>query len=144
MTQSSTFTRSDDAFFIHSGGAIANPIATGALPTFVTVPLSFLLPPGVPCATYEQLGLDPPGEKAPAIKTDGQKKAAAKPQPHCFVTSNGWPADELVALSRALEARGWHLLSVRAANALLRRSDRRLVVLDGRLARDNHDPEWKQ
>ena len=56
--------------------------------------------------------------------------------PRPEISSNGWPADELVALSRALEARGWHLLSVRAANALLRRSDRRLVVLDGRLVSD--------
>ena len=56
--------------------------------------------------------------------------------PRPEASPDGWPADQLVELSRALEARGWHLLSLRAANALLRRSDRSLVVLDGRLVSD--------
>ena len=44
-----------------------------------------------------------------------------------------WPADQLVELSEALERRGWYLVDASARNALVRRRDQRLVVLDGSL-----------
>ena len=44
-----------------------------------------------------------------------------------------WPADELVALSAALEMRDWFLVDASARNALIRKRDRQLVVLDGSL-----------
>ena len=42
-----------------------------------------------------------------------------------------WPADQLVELSEALERRGWYLVDASARNALVRRRDGRLVVVDG-------------
>ena len=44
-----------------------------------------------------------------------------------------WPADQLVELSEALGRRGWYLVDASARNALIRKHDRRLVVLDGSL-----------
>lgn len=50
-----------------------------------------------------------------------------------YETPRSWPEDELVALSAALELRDWFLVDAAARNALVRKRDGRLVVLDGSL-----------
>ena len=50
-----------------------------------------------------------------------------------YEPARSWPADELVELSEALERRGWYLVDASARNALVRKRDGRLVVLDGSL-----------
>ena len=50
-----------------------------------------------------------------------------------YEPARSWPEDELVALSAALELRDWFLVDASARNALVRRRDRRLIILDGAL-----------
>ena len=50
-----------------------------------------------------------------------------------YEPARSWPEDELVALSAALERRDWFLVDVAKRNALVRKRDRRLVVVDGSL-----------
>ena len=50
-----------------------------------------------------------------------------------YEPARSWPEDELVELSEALERRGWYLVDASARNALVRKRDGRLVVLDGSL-----------
>jgi hypothetical protein len=50
-----------------------------------------------------------------------------------YETPRNWPEDQLVELSAALESRDWFLVDAAARNALIRKRDRRLVVLDGSL-----------
>ena len=50
-----------------------------------------------------------------------------------YEPARSWPEDELVELSAALARRGWYLVDASARNALVRRRDQRLVVLDGSL-----------
>ena len=50
-----------------------------------------------------------------------------------YEPARSWPEDELVELSEALARRGWYLVDAAARNALIRKRDRRLVVLDGAL-----------
>jgi hypothetical protein len=50
-----------------------------------------------------------------------------------YEPARSWPEDELVALSAALETRDWYLVDAAARNALVRKRDGRLVVVDGSL-----------
>ena len=50
-----------------------------------------------------------------------------------YEPARSWPEDELVALSAALEMRDWYLVDLAKRNALVRKRDGRLVVLDGSL-----------
>ena len=50
-----------------------------------------------------------------------------------YEPARSWPEDELVALSAALERRDWFLVDAAARNALIRKRDRRLIILDGAL-----------
>ena len=50
-----------------------------------------------------------------------------------YEPARSWPEDELVALSAALEMRDWFLVDAAARNALIRKRDRRLIILDGAL-----------
>ena len=50
-----------------------------------------------------------------------------------YEPARSWPEDELVELSEALARRGWYLVDASARNALVRKRDGRLVVVDGSL-----------
>ena len=50
-----------------------------------------------------------------------------------YEPARSWPEDELVELSAALARRGWYLVDASARNALVRKRDRRLIILDGAL-----------
>ena len=50
-----------------------------------------------------------------------------------YEPARSWPEDELVALSAALEMRDWYLVDLAKRNALVRKRDGRLVVVDGSL-----------
>ena len=50
-----------------------------------------------------------------------------------YEPARSWPEDQLVELSAALERRDWYLVDLAKRNALVRRRDQRLVVLDGSL-----------
>jgi hypothetical protein len=48
-----------------------------------------------------------------------------------YEPARSWPEDELVELSAALARRDWFLVDASARNALIRKRDQRLVVVDG-------------
>jgi hypothetical protein len=50
-----------------------------------------------------------------------------------YEPARSWPEDELVELSAALARRDWFLVDAAARNALIRKRDRRLIILDGAL-----------
>jgi hypothetical protein len=50
-----------------------------------------------------------------------------------YEPARSWPEDELVALSAALALKDWFLVDASARNALIRKRDRRLIILDGAL-----------
>ena len=50
-----------------------------------------------------------------------------------YEPARSWPEDQLVALSAALQTRDWFLVDLAKRNALVRKRDGRLVVVDGSL-----------